>query len=149
MELERYELSTDIYGFEYFFYSEGPKGRIKKIITFRHVVGMSSNVFNLAFGDWEEATGRLNDRSVSNNNDQLKVLNTVAKATKDFLEFRPGAFILMRGSTSSRIRLYQMTIATFWHDINQQYELYGKFGEEWISFRKGLNFEEFMIFRKI
>lgn len=36
------------------------------------------NVYNLGFGDYDEASVSINDLSVTNNGDSLKVLSTVA-----------------------------------------------------------------------
>ena len=91
----------------------------------------------------------LNDRAVTNNNDRLKILATVARVVDDFIDSRPNAIIYVKGSTLSRIRLYQMAIAMFWLEINQRYEVLGRTKDEWIFFRKGMNFEEFLVYRKI
>jgi hypothetical protein len=149
MERERYELERTVNGLDFVFFSEGPKGRIAKGIRFREVKGIGRNTFNLAFGDLKEDTGRLDDRAITNNDDRLKVLNTVAAAIVDFLSFRPTAIILVKGSSLSRVRLYQMMIASIWSNIHQQFEVYGRMGREWAPFQIGLNYEEFILFKKI
>lgn len=146
--MERYDLTWDGLNFAYEFYSEGPNGRIKKGISFQHMQEIGSNVFNLAFGDVDESTGRIDDRAISNNNDQIKVLNTVAITVIDFLEKRPNVIVLMQGSTLSRTRLYQMRISFHWLTINQYCEVYGEKGKEWLPFEKGLNYERFLVFKK-
>jgi hypothetical protein len=83
-------MEWDIYKLEkedllYKFCSEGPRGKIIKIIQFQHEGSLGTNVFNLAFGDFIEATGGREDKVVSNNGDQLKILHTVADAVIDFL----------------------------------------------------------------
>lgn len=149
MKLEKYNLVKDAANFTYDFYSEGPNGRIKKVVRFQHMPKISENVFNLAFGDLDEETGLIDDLVISNNNDRLKVLKTVAEAVADFIKFRPKAIILIKGSTLSRTRLYQMGMSFFWLEISQLYEIYGNLGREWLPFRKGVNYERFMIFKKI
>ena len=64
---------------------KGPRGRIKKIVQFQHADHLGINVFNLAFGDPNEVTGSIDDGTVSNNGDQLKILHTVAEAVIQFL----------------------------------------------------------------
>jgi hypothetical protein len=149
MELESYEVEKNADKSDYFFYSQGPIGRIRKVIRFRRIRELGVNTYNLAFGDLVESTMELNDRSVTNNNDRLKVLATVAKVVDDFINSRPNAIIYVKGSTLSRIRLYQMAIAAFWLEISIRYVVLGKTKDEWIFFRKGVNFEEFLVYRKI
>lgn len=45
----------------------------------------TEGVFNLAFGDYDENTKSINDLSVTNNGDSLKVLATVASTVYAFL----------------------------------------------------------------
>jgi len=51
MEQERYDIDKDKNDFVYWFFSEGPRGRIKKAVRFRHMTDVGKNLFNLAFGD--------------------------------------------------------------------------------------------------
>jgi hypothetical protein len=148
MEWERYSLVKNIADFSYEFYSEGANGKIKKIIKFQPVVKLGNSVFNLAFGDFNAITGGLNDVAVSNNGDGFKILYTVAEAIVDFTMVRPDAIILIEGSTSSRIRLYQMRIASFWSEISQQFEIFGELDREWLPFKKGVNYKRFLLFKK-
>lgn len=149
MESERYDIDRSADSFSYEFYSEGPRGRIKKAIIFRPFRRIGRNVYNLAFGDLNELYGHIDDRTISNNGDRLKILHTIAAAVIDFVKFRPDAIILVRGSTLSRVRLYQMAMSSFWSEISQQFEIWGKLEEEWLPFEKGVNYEEFLIFKKI
>jgi hypothetical protein len=149
MEQERYDIGRNEDDFTYWFYSEGPKGRIRKRVQFQHRPELGKNAFNLSFGDWDESTGRLNDRAISNNGDHLKVLHTVAEGVREFINLWPDAIIWVKGSTISRTRLYQMGIASFWKEISQEFEIWGKLGEEWEPFRKGVNYGEFLLFKKI
>jgi hypothetical protein len=77
MNLPRYELKASDNFTTFEFVSEGPKGRIPKVIQF----GATNykDVFNLAFGDKEAETGRINDTTVSNNGDSERVLITVVR----------------------------------------------------------------------
>ena len=52
LKKEKYHYTTEGL-FEYFeFYSEGPKGIIKKVVEFQKT--MQEDVYNLAFGDYDE-----------------------------------------------------------------------------------------------
>jgi hypothetical protein len=148
MEWGTYELKKTKNGLRYSFYSEGPRGRIVKVIEFQWMRGVGSSTFNLAFGDFNENTGLLDDRSVSDNHDRLKVLHTVAAGIIDFLEDHHQSIILIKANTLPRARLYQMMISFIWPAIERQYEGYGKYESEWVHFRKGVNYVEFLVFKK-
>ncbi len=147
MEWDIYDLESKG-GFEYVFYSEGSKGRIKKIIEFQHLSDLGKNVFNVAFGDFNRAIGGIDHLIISNNGDQLKVMHTVAEAIINFISSRPDAIILIQGSTSSRTRLYQMKIAGFWAVVSKQFEILGEFENEWLPFQKGVNYKRFLVYKK-
>jgi hypothetical protein len=147
MEWEIYELKKDDKG--YWFYSEGPRGRIRKVIEFQWVRGLGNSTFNLAFGDFNEGTGQLDDRSVSNNQDRLKVLHTVAAAIIRFLRDHPRSILLIIANSLARARLYQMMISSVWTAIEQEFEVCGKHGSYWIPFVKGLNYSQFIVYKKI
>lgn len=149
MEQERYTVERVEDAFVYRFFSEGPKGKILKMVRFQHAPELGRNAFNLAFGDLDESTGRLNDRIISNNGDHLKVLHTVAITILDFVNFWPKAIIRIEGSTPSRTRLYQMGIASFWLEISKEFQVWGELGGNWVPFKKGVNYNGFLIFKKI
>ncbi len=94
-------------------------------------------VFNLAFGDWNEITGRIDDSTISNNNDRDKVLATVAATVIQFTTDFPRAIILAEGSNAARTRLYQMSITKFWDSIRQDFVLEGLRLDQWEPFRQG------------
>ena len=146
MEWEIYKLEKE--DLVYRFCSDGPRGKIAKVIRFQEFRSLGRNVFNLAFGDLDEVTNKMDDAAISNNGDQLKILHTVAQAIIDFFRSRPNAFILIKGSSSSRTRLYQMKIAGFWAEVNEQFEILGEFENEWLPFQKGVNFKRFLVYKK-
>jgi len=148
MEWDIYKLGK-IDDFAYEFYSEGAKGKIRKLVRFQYSIDLGKNVFNLAFGDFDEATGRMNDKVVSNNGDQLKILHTVASVIIEFLGSRPYAFILIKGNTSSRTRLYQMSIAGFLTQVSQQFEILGELEKAWQPFQNGANYKRFLVYKKM
>ena len=88
----------------YEFVSEGPKGRIKKMVQYTDTG--TENVYNLAFGDYDEKTKNIDDISITNNGDSTKVLATVASTVYAFTEKHPNAWIFATGSTVVRTRLY-------------------------------------------
>jgi hypothetical protein len=148
MEGGKYSLRWNSSDFAYEFYSEGPKGRIKKQLKFQPIPKVGENVFNVALGDQDQVTGDFNDLAISNNNDRVKVINTVAEAIIGFLDFKPNAILHIQGNTSSRTRLYQMALFARWWRIEHSFEVLGKLGNDWLSFRKGVNYERFLVYKK-
>ena len=142
MHLEKYDFVKGKEAFYYHFFSEGPKGRIEKLVEFFEI---HPDVFNLAFGDIDEATGRINDRITSNNQDRDKILATVAGVVVDFIGTHPDAIIFAEGSTQARTRLYQMGIAKFWEVISDDFEVSGFADDKWKPFKKGENYESFFL----
>ena len=92
MKLDRYSLKADDLLTTYEFLSEGPKGKIQKIIQFS-LVNQIDNVYNLAFGDKDFLTGEINDVVVTDNGDSEKVLATVVAAVYAFCDYYPEAWI--------------------------------------------------------
>ena len=126
MTLDKYNLeaSDDHTTFEFF--SEGPKGIIKKIIRFEKIVNQD-NVYNLGFGDYNKSKDDVDDLIVSNNGDAKKILATVAFAFVQFTDFFPSAFVTVRGSTQARLRLYSMEISKYLIDIKGRFEIWEPF----------------------
>jgi hypothetical protein len=148
MHLEEYTAVKGDSDFSYEFYSEGPKGRIKKIVRFTPLTGYGNDYYNLYLGDWLEAEDRLSDTVVSNNMDREKVLATVAAIVVDFTAAIPHAVIFAEGNTPSRNRLYQMGISANWQVIDEYFDLHGFKDDKWERFQKNRNYESFLLRRK-
>jgi hypothetical protein len=144
MNHPKYPVFTDD-KYEYFFVSEGPRGKISKGVVYSPLGG---NLFNLGFGDWNEKLKDLDDSTRSNNGDRDKVLMTVASTALDFTDEFPGAEIFIEGSTSARTRLYQMGIGDNILAINKNFEVKGSINGSWEPFQKGRNYDAFLIRRK-
>ena len=128
----------------YEFVSEGPKGSIKKMVQFTET--SIQNVYNLAFGDYDENTKTINDLSVSNNGDSLKILATVASTVYAFMENYPDSSIFATGSTLVRTRLYRMGITNNLAEIIEDFDVYGLLSHgEWTEFVIGEDYEAFLI----
>ena len=146
MHLERYEFK--IFENRYIFYSEGPKGKIQKDILYQMVKGGGDPLYNLTFGDWNEKTQRIDDRIISNNGDKQKILATIAASVLHFMEVNPDAFILAKGSTQSRTRLYQMNISSYLAIITAYFKIEGFICNKWEIFQPGRNYKAFLLRRK-
>ena len=146
MHLDKYSYQTNESFLDYEFVSEGPKGKIKKVVRFS---GITNNVYNLGFGDLNEETGEISDTIVTNNNDSRKVLATVVATVHDFTQLHPEAWIIAKGSTQSRTRLYRIGITNYLREINKEFELYGLKDNQWQPFEKRRDYEAFLVKRKI
>ena len=146
MKTENYYLKSESKFTRFEFISEGPNGAIRKLIEFQETT--NSNVYNLAFGDFNPKTQGIDDLVVSNNGDTEKVLATVVKAVYTFFNEYPDVFVFATGSTKARARLYRMGINRFYDDVNQDFYLYGQIGDDFVEFEIGTEYEGFLAQRK-
>jgi hypothetical protein len=146
MNVPKYTLKAeaDLTIFE--FISEGPKGTIPKLIVFTET--NLKGFYNLAFGDKDEVTGKINDKIVSNNNDTEKVLSTVVSAIFTFTDKYPDAWVYATGSTASRTRLYRMGINKYLKEVEAKFYIFCEFGDDWLPFEKETDFEGYAVKRK-
>ncbi len=148
MNLERYNYFTNDYR-AYEFFSEGPKGSIRKLVVFTKIIDADPPIYNLAFGDAHPVTGNLDDEIISNNEDRDIILATVANTIAAFCDHYGNHYIYAEGSTASRTRLYQMGIAGLWDEINIDFEVYGLKDNNWHPFIPyTINYEAFLVKRK-
>ena len=61
MEQERYDIGRNEDELTCWFYSDGQRGKILKGVQFQPKLKVGENVFNLAFGDWDEVLFRVQD----------------------------------------------------------------------------------------
>lgn len=109
----------------------------------------AENVYNLAFGDYDEMKREINDLSVTNNGDSLKVLATVAATVYDFLKAHKNAWIIATGSTAVRTRLYRMGITNNLDEISKDFFIFGFTDkEEWLPFIPNEDYSAFLIIKK-
>ena len=127
------------------FLSEGPKGTIKKVVHYQFMAGQ---VFNLAFGDWNEEQRSISDLSRSNNGDRDKVLATVAFTLIEFIHYHLPATVFIKGSTGSRTRLYQIGIKNSWLEISHFFNVKGYRNDGWEDFATAKNYDAFTLSAK-
>jgi hypothetical protein len=146
MKQPKYSLKAeqDLTVFE--FISEGPKGKIPKLIEFTET--NLKDFYNLAFGDKDEISGHINDNIVSNNNDTEKVLATVVAAVFAFTDKYPEAWVYATGSTTARTRLYRMGINKYIDEVKNESHIYAESEEGWHEFESEKVFEGYAVKRK-
>lgn len=147
MKLPRYEYSTESEAELFKFTSEGIKGSIQKLVVYSQM--LENDVYNLAFGDYDEETNSINDTVITNNNDSPKVLATVASTLYVFTDKHPNVWVYATGCNSARTRLYRMGITTNLEEILEDFEVFGLSNEIWHEFQKGKEYEAFLVKRKL
>jgi len=146
MNLPHYNyLTSDFQSYE--FYSEGRRGKLKKVVTFSRIRN-DPPTYNLALVDVDPITGLTSDLTVSDNGDREIILATVAYAVKDFSAHYGSPFIYARGSTPVRTRLYQMGIAGLLEEVSIDFDVYGVIEDIAYPFQKNVNYDAFLVKRK-
>lgn len=142
MHLDKYPVKANDSYDRYEFLSEGPNGPISKIVKYQKI---SHNIYNLAFGDWNEETNDIDTIVRTNNLDRAKVMATVASTVIDFMKHHPWGVLIAKGSTPSRTRLYQMAVSTYLGLITIDFNIKGFYNQEWETFAPNKNYEGFLL----
>jgi hypothetical protein len=103
----------------YGFFSEGVKGRIPKAIIFT----FERRKWNLAFGDWKN--NDIDDKVMTNNQDVVKVIGTVAKVTYQFFDDYPDAVLVIDPVDEKRKKLYNIVFQRHFETIEQNFNIVG------------------------
>ena len=146
MKLPRYEYATEGDYKIFKFTSEGPKGNITKLVVYTETT--KENVYNLAFGDYDEESGNIDDKSITDNKDSRKVLATVASTLYVFTEKNADAWVYATGSNHARTRLYRMGITLNLEEVLEDFEVFGLKENVWLEFEKGADYEAFLVKRR-
>jgi hypothetical protein len=146
MNLPKYDVSVDETFLVYEFKSLGPKGQVVKGIQFSKIHD-DPLVYNLALGDIDPFTGKLNDQVVTDNKDRDKIFATVSFVVLEFCSHHFGASILVDGNTLPKKRLYQMQISSHLHELQKHFIVYGLIGEDkkWEIFVKNTPYEALLV----
>ena len=107
---------------QYFFQSEGSKGKILKIVFFTHII---DDLWNLGFGDVDIKSGDIDGSIVTNNQDVAKVIGTVAKITHAFFADFPERSIEIKPIDERRGRLYNYVFQKHFKDIYPSFDVLG------------------------
>jgi hypothetical protein len=154
MKIEKYQTESTINKLVFSFKSIGNKIIEKKVLftqiddSENYGLPSSINLYNLAFGDWDENIEDINDAVRSNNGDADKVLATVANTVIEFWAEYPDVPLFMTGSTPERTRLYQMGISKNYIEINYKADIFGMINFQWERYTFGKNYDAFLILRK-
>ena len=109
----------------YTFFSEGVKGKIQKVIIFTLEI---NGKWNLGFGDWEN--NDVDDKVMTNNQDVVKVIGTVAKVTYDFFDNHPDAIVVIKPVDEKRKKLYNIVFQRHYAFIKEKFLINGSINKE-------------------
>ncbi len=125
----------------FFFESVGIQGSIVKAVAFQL---NKKGTWNLGFGDLEDDY-KVNDKTISNNQDVLKVLSTVAKVAYIFIETYPDRVISIVPVDEKRKLLYNRVFQRHFEDIDKQFEVIGTINESDEPYSTGKMYDEFTL----
>ncbi len=98
---ETYETFSSDDFTHHLFLSEGPNGKIYKMVIFTL---MENGFYNLGFGDVLD--GKINDKAFSNNQDLVKVMNTIGELVYEFTRRFPSRVVYVEPVDAKRSFLY-------------------------------------------
>ena len=146
MNYKPYTLHVNKDSTRFQFQSIGKRGVFEKVIL---ITQMHDLVYNLALLDYEPINKTYNDLSITDNGDMPVVLSTVISSIKIFTNKYFDRSIYIRGNTSSRTRLYQISIAKVYGMLKYDFNIYGEKDEAWVRFEPNINFDSFLIQKKL
>ncbi len=127
------------------FLSEGPKGRIEKLVKYDQ---MDEETFNLGFGDRIGGTMNFDDKVVTDNGDTRRVLATVVATLEEFFKTYPSMYVYMEGSDEKRTRTYCWIVKNNRRQFENQFNFWGGFGNEYEPFESDRNYQFILISKK-
>jgi hypothetical protein len=136
-------VTDDFENFE--FVSTGKNGDVLKRVSFTRTE--DHTVYNLAFGD-VDGDNEINDYAVTDNGDRNKVLTTIAAIVGIYTRRFPDRWIIFKGSTEERMRLYRMAVGLHLEELSSLYEISAFVDEEIVAFQKNMKINAFLIKRK-
>lgn len=141
---ETYQIFNGKKFHQFSFISKGTKGSIMKMVNYVHREGLE---YNLGFGDIIK--GRVVDSAISNNNDLLKVMNTVAKTIYLFFDKYPKHKVYIQAVDAKRLRLYHTILRRKLTEIELNFYLEGFTDKDgWEEFNPKNDYIAFRLSRK-
>ena len=128
----------------YFFISEGENKRIVKTVVFSP---LGNRLWNLGFGDLQYS-GYIDDSVVSNNDDLIKVISTVAKIAYEFSDKYPLRRIQIKPVDEKRKRLYNHVFRRHYDTIDANFDIIGINEQERETYSPKKNYDIFELNRK-
>lgn len=150
MQYEKYNnVAASSDKLEFQFESEGPKGKIKKVVQFAQT--QNEAIYNLAFGN-QNKDGSVDDETTNDNKDRNKILATVAATVYEFTAQYPDKMVFFCGSTPERTRLYRIALSVNLAQLKKDFRIYGVLKGigtfERVAFKSGVDYFGFIVKRK-
>lgn len=143
-----YNLHVSAYYTTYEFLSIGKRGVYPHLIKFSPIPELDG-FYNLGFGrKMDDHT--IDDQHINDNGDRDLILATVVKSVYAFSEQYAEKYIVFRGSTASRTRLYRMLLSNYYHLLSADFYIWGIVNNTRIPFEPFANhqYELFITLRK-
>ena len=146
MRDQRYSFEIGHFNMSYEFVSEGPKGRIVKQVKYTEIE--DNGFYNLGFGDKIDNEDDFDDEVISDNNDSIRILATIAAAVYHFTEHKPNAYVFAQGNIKARTRLYRIELSNHLEEIKIDFIILGYINNSWENYQKNRDYSAFLITRK-
>lgn len=132
---------------EYAFESWGPQGIFPYLITYTYLPDM--RVYNLCFGR-RTIADTIDDTHNNSNGDRDLILATVVKSAYVFTNNYPDRYIVFKGSTPGRTRLYRMLLSIYFHELSRDFNIWGLLENLWVDFapNTAFQYEAYMVQRR-
>lgn len=121
MITDYYTLKPNVAKDAFYFRSEGPKGVFHKLVLFEWIPG--EGCFNLALCVLQN--NKWVDDIVTNNDDFVKTISTVAKTVLEFFEVHPDAVLQIGADERRRLGVYNGIFRRRQDEIQAIYEVHG------------------------
>jgi hypothetical protein len=146
MELEKYEISL-LQKDGYWFVSSGKQGDVYKGVWFQSFP--ESEWFNLAMGDINLQTGKVEFDELTGNGDARRVFATVGEIVRRSTASFPERKIFMSGNTPDKRRSYSFMTGWYLDEIQEEFDVWGAHtGGEFQSFEKDKVYDAILVKRK-
>lgn len=142
VDKNNYTLHSQNEGFTFYFVSNGIKGDVLKVVSYKLI---SDDLYNLGFGDFDFESGTVSDTSITDNGDLRKVISTVIQTIHHFFDQNPSKQIYIEGSTILRTQFYHRIIDRYFDDFGTKYQILGFKGKQYELFNKLSEYEHFVI----
>ncbi len=136
----------------FLFYSEGPKGRLRKLVGYFPIDDLP-NTYILSFGTLkinQHGEEYLDGDETSANGDRDKILATIAATAFSFTDKYPDRNIYFSGSNKIRTRLYPMAINHTYEELSERFFIFGDISDDpdiydFQNFVIGTNYTGFLV----
>lgn len=142
MSVPTYQVTAES-SLRYSFLSISNAKTVQKLVIY-DLLSVEFDLFNLALVDQHE-NGLLDDLSISNNQDMVRVLATVIQTMHLFFEIHANATVFFSGSTPSRTRLYRLAISQNILLFDETFTIKGLLNGKAESYQPNRSYEGFTI----